>query len=316
VDGGLIVASSLVPFLVSPADLGVLNPNALELQWTPVKAATGYRVMIATSATFDPAAVIDVPNGAGTSIRPDRVLYEDTTYYWRVQALADGGSPGAPSATRRFRLDSSAVLTVTIISPDDASIFRPGDPIPFAAQVRDMSGAVLTAQDLSAVSWSSSIDGAIGAALTFESNGLSEGIHTISLSVQSHYGLTGNDEVYLAINEHPSPVAVILQPAMGEIFSYTAIAESGITCLGSATDAEGGTLTGDALRWSMVNLICPGAEPVWIGSGNTATIDPSFLQPCPDLPIAPHFEIMLKATDFDGAEHETSVAITVFHGFH
>jgi hypothetical protein len=313
VDGGLIVASSLVPSLLSPADLGVVNPNALELQWTPVKAATGYQVMIATSATFVPAAVIDVPGGAGTSLRPDMVLYEDTTYYWRVQALAEGDSPGAPSAVRRFRLDSSAVLTVTISSPNNASIFRPGEPILFAAQVSDQLGAALTADDLSVVAWSSSIDGAIGDALAFEDDGLSEGSHTISLSVVSRYGLTGNDNVYLAIHENPPPVVVILQPSLGETFDYTEIIGDGITCRGSATDAEGGTLTGDALQWSMVNQICSGTAPIWTASGEMVLIDPEFLQPCPESGFAPHFEITLKAIDHNGTEGVQSVAVTVIH---
>jgi hypothetical protein len=180
--------------------------------------------------------------------------------------------------------------------------------------VRDDRGIVLTEDDLSIILWQSDIGGTLGDALIFERT-LSEGDHTITLTVESRYGLTGSGTIPLTVSDNLPPLARIDQPASGEIFFYRVITEAGVDCSATATDPEDGPLTGEALQWTLLKR-CTALEPEllpWSGSGETTTIAPEYLGPCPESMIPPIFEVFLEATDSGGVSHIVSHAFTVVH---
>lgn len=304
VDVGLIVAGTFVPTLASPANEGVVAPAALQLQWNAVPGAAGYQVSLATDDTFGAGAVvqeISVPSGSTTSVRPDvSDLQEDTSYYWRVQALDGAANLGAPSLTRVFSL-STALLSVTITSPPNNAMVKLEADTAFTAEAADASGTPLSAEELAVITWSSSIDGLFGSQLSFTNNSLTEGTHTITLTVEDMNGLTGSAVLQLNVLSNLPPVASILAPLDGA--TLIDAREKGINCQGSGTDFEDGTLPDSSLIWSLVNLDNPGTE--WTFEGSAPNIGAEFF------PNAGLYRITLEVTDSQGATDTVSHDVTV-----
>jgi hypothetical protein len=128
-DAGLIVASTFVPTLNSPADLSVWAPAELELLWNPVPGASGYQVTVATDDTFASGVTVEeitVPDGNTTNVRPDVTrLMVDTAYYWRVQAMDKAALLSAPSLFRQFSVgngQSNMPPLALIVSPIDGAV--------------------------------------------------------------------------------------------------------------------------------------------------------------------------------------------------
>jgi hypothetical protein len=125
VDAGLIVAGSFLPTLTSPTDgtsVMVLS-TPLTLEWDAVDGADGYIVEVADDISFAGAALLQtltVPSAANPSCQPDTsAMTEDTSYYWRVQAVDGAGNESEPTGYRQF--------TVNLNMPPVASIIQPAD---------------------------------------------------------------------------------------------------------------------------------------------------------------------------------------------
>ena len=90
----------------------------------------------------------------------------------------------------------NAAPSVSITSPADGSSATAGDSVSFAGTASDPEDGNLTA----GLSWSSSLDGAIGSGGSFSTSSLSVGNHTITASVTDSGSQSGSDSIALTIN--------------------------------------------------------------------------------------------------------------------
>ncbi|MCP4653924.1 MAG: hypothetical protein GY856_00755, partial [bacterium] len=131
--------------------------------------------------------------------------------------------------------------TVNITAPADGSTYDDNDSITFTGTADDTEDGNIT----SSLSWSSSIDGAIGSGGSFSTT-LSVGTHTITASVTDSGGLPGSDAITVYVNPaNTAPTVTITAPADGS--GYTA--GDSITFTGTANDTEDGNITA-SLSWT------------------------------------------------------------------
>ncbi|MCL4741625.1 MAG: S8 family serine peptidase [Phycisphaerales bacterium] len=105
-------------------------------------------------------------------------------------ALAGGGGGGntAPS--------------VTITSPADNSTFTEGASVTFTGSASDAQDGDLSGS----ITWTSNLDGAIGAGASFATSTLSVGTHVVTASVTDSGGLVGSDTVTVIIDPAPGTI--------------------------------------------------------------------------------------------------------------
>ncbi|MBF0101544.1 MAG: hypothetical protein HQK77_11615 [Desulfobacterales bacterium] len=205
---------------------------------------------------------------------------------------------------------------LSIRSPQNGTTYPEGSYITFSATMYDDSGNPATATDYS---WASSIDGvlsdpaataataAAGTGTTtttpnesFSLNGLSEGVHTITVSAKNSAGVRFSDSVKITVggatyaSKNNLPTVTIDNPKEGNVFSIGDF----ITFNGSATDKEDGSLSGKALSWTS-------SKDGFLGTGASLIIDTG------GLPMSEgSHTIVLTATDSNGAA-ATSASITI-----
>ncbi|MFO7885765.1 MAG: choice-of-anchor U domain-containing protein [Desulfobacteraceae bacterium] len=224
----------------------------------------------------------------------DGALSADLTFH------SDNLSVGEHSITL-FATDSEseigiAVITLTIMnnnptaeisSPNGGQSFDYGENINFTGTGTDIKDGALSGNSLS---WSSDIDGVIGAGQDFGTTNLSRGSHTITLTVTDSNGGTGTAAVVIHVR-NTGPEIEISAPADETDFAFGEL----IHFQGNVLDPEEGNLTGDALVWTSSR-----GDPM--GTGESFAID--------TLSIGSHV-ITLTATDSEGAIAEASINITV-----
>ncbi|MGD8590574.1 MAG: tandem-95 repeat protein, partial [Chromatiales bacterium] len=136
--------------------------------------------------------------------------------------------------------------TVSITSPVDGASFEAGTAVAFTGSATDTEDgdAAVTAT----ISWSSSLDGALGSGASVTTSGLSVGTHIITASVSDSDGLTASDTVSVTITAaNTAPTVSIDSPANGANFEAGAT----VTFTGSATDTEDGDAAVTAtISWS------------------------------------------------------------------
>ena len=100
-----------------------------------------------------------------------------------------------------------------------------------------------------ALTWTSSLQGAIGDGGSFSRADLVVGTHVITASVTDTGSLTGSDAITLTVQAAPppntAPTVTIQAPANGT----TVTAGASVTFTGTATDTQDGNISGD-LVWS------------------------------------------------------------------
>jgi len=101
---------------------------------------------------------------------------------------------------------------VSIILPNNEDDFKEGESITFTAVASDSDGTIAS------YAWISSIDGVIGSADTFSRSDLSNGRHTISVTVTDNDGLTAIYELDITVKAMTAPTAVITSPLTGSVF--------------------------------------------------------------------------------------------------
>ncbi|HXV59878.1 MAG TPA: metallophosphoesterase [Vicinamibacteria bacterium] len=129
---------------------------------------------------------------------------------------------------------------VSITSPASGASFDFGEAIFFSGTASDLEDGDLTA----ALSWTSDVDGEIGAGGSFTHAALSLGQHTITALVIDSEGLIGSDQLILTVNNTPPTVAIAL-PVDGASFDF----DENVDFSGTASDVEDGDLTA-ALSWT------------------------------------------------------------------
>ncbi len=94
-----IIEPPPTPSLIVPADLATNLATTLQFAWNAAARAASYRVQVSTNPSFSTVDV-DTSGLTGTSVTLSG-LQHSSTYFWRVQAVNDGGSSGFSSA-RQF----------------------------------------------------------------------------------------------------------------------------------------------------------------------------------------------------------------------
>ena len=187
----------------------------------PAPSISGVVVVDSTTMT----ATVTAPNGGG---KQDRV--------WSLQV---GSVILANALTLSVNAPANATPSVTISSPASGSTFAAGASVTVTGSAADAEDGDLT----SGLSWTSSLDGAIGSggSATWSP---SEGTHTISGSVTDSGGKTGSSSITITVG-NASPVVTISSPSSGA----TVTQGDSVLFTGSANDAEDGNLTA-SLSWT------------------------------------------------------------------
>ncbi len=129
---------------------------------------------------------------------------------------------------------------VVITAPGNNAEFDVTDPIGFAASATDAEDSDLTA----GLDWVSNIDGDIGDGGSLSAS-LSAGYHTVTASVTDSGGMTGSDDVRVAVTDPPGCVADLVTPGNetvsgpGSLGGVKSVTVSASTVL----DGSGGLLT-------------------------------------------------------------------------
>ena len=133
--------------------------------------------------------------------------------------------------------------SVNITAPTNGSSFTTGTSVSFSGTASDTEDGDLTGS----LSWSSSLDGAIGSGGSFSTSGLSEGSHTITASVTDSGSLSGSDAITVTITPpaNNAPSVSITAPSDGSSF----VDGTSVSFTGTASDTEDGDLTA-SLSWS------------------------------------------------------------------
>ena len=175
--------------------------------------------------------------------------------------------------------------SVAITAPPDGTLVVEGTTLNFAGNATDDEDGDLTAN----LSWSSSLDGNIGAGGTF-SRVLSVGVHTITSSVIDSGGASGSASIDVTVVANTPPSVTISAPADGSTFTEGA----SVTFSGRADDVEDGDLT-TKLSWvsSLDGTIGSG------GSFSTTTLS-----------LGSH-TITASVTDSHGLTASDAIAVTI-----
>jgi PKD repeat protein len=179
---------------------------------------------------------------------------------------------------------------VAIDAPANGALFDEGQPIVLKGHATDAQDGMLSG---AALSWTSSLSGALGtgAELTFSNAML--GRHRIVLTATDSQGLSAVASVELEVvrpGTNRPPVVTIGSPMNGA----SLVVGTATTLTGSATDAEDGALTGAALKWTS-------SRDGMLGTGASVTAT---------LTQGVHV-LTLTATDSQSATGTASVTVSV-----
>ncbi len=152
-----------------------------------------------------------------------------------------GGLPGNNAIS--VTINANVAPTVTITAPLTGSTLIDGNSVSFIGTAIDTEDGDIAAN----LSWSSSLDGAIGSGGGFSTSALTIGTHVITASLTDSGGLPGSDAISVTIDPVPNtePTVTITAPANGSTF----IDGDSINFTGTATDTEDGDITA-SLAWT------------------------------------------------------------------
>ncbi|MEM7481793.1 MAG: M36 family metallopeptidase [Acidobacteriota bacterium] len=112
-------------------------------------------------------------------------------------SVTDSGSlSGSDTVTVTVNAPTNDVPNVNISSPADPTTVTEGTSVTFTGTATDTEDGTLTGS----LSWSSNLDGVIGAGGSFSTSSLSVGAHTVTASVTDSGGATGSDTVSVTVN--------------------------------------------------------------------------------------------------------------------
>lgn len=212
-------------------------------------------------------------------------------------ALVDGSTVDTAKAEVTGQIGSFSIYGVaaipnqapaaTISSPSDASTIASGIAVTFTGTGLDAEDGQLTGESLS---WSSSLDGALGTGASVLRSDLSIGAHVVSLTAADSEGATDIAQVAITIIDGP-PIVQISQPSIDTVAKVGEV----VVFMGSATDQVDGAIPGDSLFWASS---LDGA----LGSGDSIATS--------SLSLGNHL-ITLTATDSEGQAGVASVSVSV-----
>jgi hypothetical protein len=154
-----------------------------------------------------------------------------------------GGLPGSASISITVVDTTNTAPTVAITAPSNGSSFNEGASINFTGTATDTQDGDISGS----LSWSSSINGAIGSGASFSTSTLSAGVHTITASVTDSGGLPGSASITVTVKvvTNTAPAVTITNPSNGATFTQINV----IPFAGTASDAEDGDISTN-LSWT------------------------------------------------------------------
>ena len=156
-----------------------------------------------------------------------------------ITASVTDSNGSTATATRSITIYANTAPSVSITAPATGTTINQGSTVNFTGTANDSQDGNLSAS----ISWSSTIDGALGTGAAVVTSALSVGTHVITASVTDSHGAPATATVSITINAPPT--VAITAPAAGASF----IAGSSVSFAGSASDPEDGNLAA-SISWS------------------------------------------------------------------
>lgn len=246
----------------------------------------GDRIIIQASVQFNPMSGFIPGIGAVTlNSTTRRTILKGVVLVGNTGAGGGGGGGGGGGTNNP--------PTVTVNQPADNSDFAMGATVTLQGTATDIEDGDISSN----ISWSSSIDGALGTGASISTSTLSVGTHTVIATVSDSNGFNAFDNVVfnvLNVSNLP-PSVTITSPPNG----HTRSEGTSIAFAGSASDAADGDVTA-SLEWTS-NLM-PG---VTLGTGGsfatTALVEGTHT-------------ITATATDTEGEPGSASITVVITSG--
>ncbi len=237
-DGGGLVTSTQRTIIVNAAPTITVNAPAEGTVFAPGDfvhlSATANDAEDGTiSALVTWTSSLDGPLGTGATLD---VALTHSGAHTLTATIVDAGGKTA-TATRGVIVNAAPTLQIT--APADASVFAPGATVTFTATATDAEDGNLGA----AVTWSSSLDGALGTGTPLAVTTLRSGTHVVTATVTDHGGKIATATRTVIVNA--PPVVTITGPAAAAVFSPGDL----VACRATASDVEDGDL-GTAIAWT------------------------------------------------------------------
>jgi hypothetical protein len=111
------------PTLAAPATGSINEPVTLALSWNPVASATSYSLQVSSDSTFT-GPLFYSQSGLPSTSQTVSAMANNTTYYWRVNAMNAGGT-SAWSTKNTFSTIIAIPLTPTLVAPINTAANQP-----------------------------------------------------------------------------------------------------------------------------------------------------------------------------------------------
>lgn len=173
-----------------------------------------------------------------------KLTLHTTSYDWQFVATAGGSLNDAGTSNCVGLPPGNQPPTASITSPAAGSNHVQGASVSFAGTGTDPEQGALTGSSLT---WTSSIDGAIGTGVSFSRNNLSLGTHTITLTATDAQGLIGTATRSITVAVAPPAN----QPPVAAFTASCALLNGAYHCAfnGSASSDDHGVVSW-AWKWS------------------------------------------------------------------
>jgi hypothetical protein len=165
-------------FAASTNNVSARPRTAASVAWTPAAWPTVGEQGV-NQRTPNLAPVVQALVSAGTWSSGNPIVLIFTGSGRRTAEALDGEPAGAPLLHVEYSLSGNASPSVSISAPSNNAAFDAGTPIAFNGSASDPEDGDLT----SAITWTSSLDGVIGAGGSFSRDDLSVGLHQLTASV-------------------------------------------------------------------------------------------------------------------------------------
>ncbi len=197
IGGAMASANAPKVSIVSPAGGDTFTDPTVTFEWSGVDGdgdPLSYTVLFSADDgdTWDTLVVATTD----TSLTVPRSDLEATSTA-RLRVIVSDGVLSAGATSGVFAVGNNAPL-VAIDTPDDGAVYSGLQNVDFVGAGFDPEDGLL---DGASLSWSSDLDGAIGNGeeLTVNASALTEGIHTVALTVTDADGLSSSDVVTIQV---------------------------------------------------------------------------------------------------------------------
>jgi hypothetical protein len=271
-------------FTTSSGDISSRDKTTAGVPWSPVPWLTVGEAGLDQRTPDITSVVQEIVNRLGwVSGNSLAIIISGTGE--RTAVSYNGDANGAPLFHVEYGPGGNQAPTVTITAPADGSSFPEGSPISFTGTGDDVEDGDISAN----LSWTSSVDGAIGTGASFSTSTLSLGPHTITASVADTGGLGGSDSITVTINVNQAPTVTITAPPDASSFPEG----SPVNFTGTANDDEGDLSANLSWTSNVDGAIGTGA------SFSTSTLS-----------VGPH-TITASVTDTGGLGGSDSITVTI-----